>query len=799
MTGDTSRCDRPDCDGVVGPTGFCDLRGHRQARSGTAGTGAIAPAGTAGHPSPVTPPGPASAVPARPRPGPTRALAAPPGSDPGTGPTARKQRREARRLFTIRPPAGDGLLDLPVIDLPSPADLIKPDPQSYRRQRHCGWQGCRGVVGAAHAGQPGLRDGFCPLCGHRFDLSPQLSPGDELGNQYRVVGCLGEGGNGWIYLATQPALDDKPVAIKGLRDPYDDRALSEIIAERRNLTLAARPHIVRIISYETRPVRHSDALAGYIVMDFVPGMSLQAIRDLIAAGEEPFSGPQLFEYILAYGCLILDALGYMHGEKLLYCDMKPDNVMHYRGKISVIDLGGYAGSTTTAGRSPAPAAIRNRGQGSSHPWVERTSDLYSVGRTLSRLSEASHQLRAGLGARVYQRAIARATATDPRDRFASAQEMSEQLRGVLREIRSLRTEREHPEASTLFAPTVRLLDAGIGEPPPLEHWLGGRPRGVLAHGLPAPIEVGPALPEPYPAKTDPGKNVLRTPTSSGLRRQLEQLSAFYSATPSADIPLRQCRIHLELGEPGPARERLARAREVIGALAPYDWRLNWHLGLIRLAEGDVAAARCEFERVYDALPGEYAPKLALGYCAEHGDRADEAERYYQAVWQRNRAAGSAAFGLARLRIAVGDRRGAVRVLDGVPKVSRHYDAAQIAAARILTGRLGGGPQPAPSDGWGLPDADDVNGFLWRRTQRLLAENMVDEQALWRLDAEALDAALARAHISPADAEKLAHRLRTRCAGRLRSADGRGLGARTAAGRCATGWWRPYGGGATPNR
>ena len=52
-----------------------------------------------------------------------------------------------------------------------------------------------------------------------------------------------------------------------------------------------------------------------------------------------------------------------------------------------------------------------------------------------------------------------------------------------------------------------------------------------------------------------------------------------------------------------------------------DWRITWYQGLRELAVGHPAAAQAAFDAVYDALPGELAPQLALGFAAEAaGDR-----------------------------------------------------------------------------------------------------------------------------------------------------------------------------------
>ncbi|RLU94572.1 serine/threonine protein kinase [Streptomyces griseocarneus] len=648
-------------------------------------------------------------------------------------------RTAADRLFSVAP-AGDGLLDLPVVHAPSPEALVVADPQVPLGGKTCGHEGCTAVVGRPYKTEPALATGFCRECGHPFDFTPRLAAGDLVGEQYRVIGCLANGGLGWVYLAHDTQLENHPVALKGLIHTGDPDALQLAGKERRYLTRFDHPDIVRIINYVTHPARGAGddtARTGYIVMEFVGGMQLSQVKARMARREGPFGEPRALEYVLAYGCRVLGALGYLHRQNLVYCDLKPNNVMHYGDRVKLIDLGAVRGLGELDGALlgargfTAPEVVRDRAAG-----LSPRSDLFSMGMTLRALSdEAPAEARPpGLGGESYERAIARATAEDPLGRYASAHDMAEQLRGVLREIRSLRTGQEHPEPSALFAPTAALLDASLGRVPPLERWLTGGPRPVLGRGLPEPGQVPLVLPVPYPDPRDPAEPLLRQPTASGPRRLIQQLYAFGER--SAEIPLRQCRAHLELGEPEEAAERLAAARAVVGALARHDWRLSWHQGLLSLAHGEPAAAEVEFDRVYADLPGESAPKLALGYCAEHRGDTEAAERYYQAVWQRNRSQGSAAFGLARLRLAAGERRAAVELLDGVPAVSRHRDAARTACVRVLAGRLCDGAE-------GLPGAADLTEALARLPELHLDEGHAAGPARDRLEAELLGVALER--------------------------------------------------------
>ncbi|WP_424891973.1 tetratricopeptide repeat protein [Streptomyces sp. XH2] len=714
-------CPRRGCDGRVESTGFCSTRGH--------GVRSAEPGGV--------PPVPDS---------------------PSTAGTLR--RAETDQLFTVGP-AGDGLLDLPVIATPSPQALVVKDPGLPLGGKTCGHEGCTAVVGRSYKGQPALPVGYCERCGHPYDFTPRLAPGDLVGGQYRVVGCVANGGLGWVYLAHDIRLDGNPVALKGLINDRDPVSLQREKEELRVLISSDHPDIVRVInfvSHKDTTGQSGDGPGGdgshtrYIVMEFVRGMHLSQVHDRITRGEGPFGEDRVFEYVLSYGCRILDALESLHRKNLVYCDLKPNNVMHYTDRIKLIDLGAVrdlddrTGHVLGARGFTAPEVVRMGVDG-----LSVRSDLFALGVTLRTLSEGCRKQPPGLGADSYARVLARATAADPRERFGSAREMAEQLRGVLRETRSLRTRTETPEPSTLFAATATLLDSSLGRVPPLERWLAGEPRPLLGPGLPEPDRVPHHLPVPYPDPADPAAALLAQPTTSGPRRLIQQLYA--SGRETAEICFRQLRAHLELGELDAARERLTTARALLGDLAPYDWRLCWHQGLLFLARRDTGAAQGEFERVYHALPGEYAPKLALGYCAEKAGAPADAERYYDAVWQRSRSTqGSAVFGLARLRLAAGDRTGAVALLGSLPEVSRHYDAARIACVRILAGRLehGGGPL--------LPDRSDLAAAFGRLPLLYLDEGHHAGPARDRLEAETLEVALERVAMRTGAAARTGSRL-----------------------------------------
>lgn len=371
-------------------------------------------------------------------------------------------------------------------------------------------------------------------------------------------------------------------------------------------------------------------------------------------------------------------------------------------------------------------------------------------------------------------------AHDPKRRYASAQEMALQLRGVLRELRSLRLGEETFEPSPLFDRAATALDGQLGKAPPLDRWRAGGAGGhLLGAGVPDPAEVAVALPVPKPDQRDPNWKELQR-TSYADPAGLLQLSDEWLASP--ELHLLRCRLHLELardqarpgappavaGAGGRGRDRqllaaameLDRARRLLGERADYDWRLDWHRGLTELAHGRPHQALACFDEVYYAIPGEYAPKLALGYCHEkladvrrgtdddgapgaaarkapedreeredREKREQQAMRFYDAVWRRNHALGSAAFGLARIHLARHSPDLALAYLDGVPPDSRHRTAARTAMVRIHAS--------PPSDGSAPTVASAVRAYGALR--RLVShEGLTDRQSYERLTTELLE-------------------------------------------------------------
>lgn len=604
-----------------------------------------------------------------------------------------------------RPEESPGFGELPQVEVRSPESQVQPDAEVPETHRVCG--SCNRLVGQSKPGRPALTSGFCPRCGTPFSFRPRLRSGDRLGH-YEVVDPLAHGGAGWVYLAKDSHLDGRWVAIKGLIDENDPKSAETVVNERKYLIALDHENIVRILDFVIDS--RGDKPIGYIVMEYVGGKSLWEIKDLAQRGNRPLP----VEHVVTYGLQILDALAYLHGRGLVYCDLKPDNVIHQRRRVKLIDLGaacerGFTGEPWVTRGFTVPRKERvTRG-------MQPDMDLYSLGRTLAALfanspescpPDSSGPLEAGLKA--LKLTLARATEDDFRKRFSDAAEMREQLEGVLRQITALRGNDFPPKRSARFAATVELLDNGLGAPPPLSRWTAGpATEAVLDTDLvddatPKPETVAPALPAPLPDPADPAAGLLTTATTDDPQRLLVELANLGERSVESDLA--RCRARLALGELDDAEDALDAAARRAG---DDDWRIHWHTGLAKLRRGKSGDAGLAFGEVHRILPGELIPRLALAYCAEIGGAPADAARHFEVVWQTDRAAVGAAFGLARTHLARREpgRDRAVAVLDTVGATSKYFDAARTAALRVRSSRFGEA----------RPDEQDVTDAVGRLT------------------------------------------------------------------------------------
>ncbi|MEU4475629.1 serine/threonine-protein kinase [Micromonospora sp. NPDC023888] len=141
---------------------------------------------------------------------------------------------------------------------------------------------------------------------------------------YRLVGRLGAGGQGVVYLGEDDAGDR--VAVKMVNvDLSDPRARSQFVKE----IAAAR----RVAPFCTAQVLFAevDGERPYVVSEFIEGLTLH--RHVRERG--PVTGNALHR--LAVGTVT--ALAAIHSAGVVHCDLKPDNVVLGEDGPRVIDFG----------------------------------------------------------------------------------------------------------------------------------------------------------------------------------------------------------------------------------------------------------------------------------------------------------------------------------------------------------------------------------------------------------------------------------------------------------------------------
>jgi serine/threonine-protein kinase PknG len=523
-----------------------------------------------------------------------------------------------------------------------------------------------------------------------------LHPGDMVAGQYEVQGCLAHGGLGWIYLAIDRNVSDRWVVLKGLLYSGDADAQEVALAERQFLAEVTHPSIVKIHNFVEHRTPTGTAV-GYIVMEYVGGRSLKEVLNTHAKPERiPV------EEAIAYILEILPALEYLHSIGLAYNDLKPDNIMLTEDQLELIDLGAVAPFEAYGYLYGTP--------GYQAPEITRTgptvaSEVYTVGRTLAVLTldmpKAKGRYVDGIPTPdkqpilkrypSFHRLLLRATNPDPERRFVSARALRMQLTAVLREILAQESGEERPWLSSVFR-TVRAsfgTDEAIGQ---TDAFSDGLPREdklqarSVARALPLPLLDPTEACSPLIAATVRDDPLLSIESLRRVKQDVHDGKLTAPETFDFEVTLAEVEAHLDLGA-------IDTATELLDELHSIDWRIDWYRGLCELnVERYDAAFHC-FDTVFDALPGEIAPKLALAAAADlllqHRDTPDagtwraHAERYYRTVWHTDHGVVSAAFGLARQLAADGRIAEAVATLDEVPATSRHYAVARMTAVLVM--------------------------------------------------------------------------------------------------------------------
>lgn len=280
-----------------------------------------------------------------------------------------------------------------------------------------------------------------------------------LGNRYRLLDKIGEGGMATVYRAEDTLLE-RLVAVKVLREQYagDPSFLARFKQEARAAAGLAHQNIVSV--YDVG----SDQGNQYIVMEYVEGASL---KQLILQGA-PFPIPR----VIGLSMQILAALSFAHQKGLIHRDIKPQNVLVTPdGQVKVTDFGiaraAASGQLTETGTVLGTVYYCSPEQAQGKA-VTPASDIYSVGVVLFEmltgrlpfegegpLAVALKHLQeepvepSRLNARVPSQLdaiVLRALAKEPSERYSSAEEMRQAL---------LRYQQFSDQMTSQFAPVAK--------------------------------------------------------------------------------------------------------------------------------------------------------------------------------------------------------------------------------------------------------------------------------------------------------------------------------------------------------
>ena len=269
-----------------------------------------------------------------------------------------------------------------------------------------------------------------------------------LDGRYRVATKIATGGTSTVYRGLDTRLD-RPVALKVMDSRYagDQQFLTRFQLEARSVARLKDPGLVAVYD------QGLDARHPFLVMELVEGGTL---RELLAE-----RGPMPPHAVAAVLRPVLGGLAAAHRAGLVHRDVKPENVLiSDEGDVKIVDFGlvravAEAGITSTSvilGTAAylSPEQVRD---GNASP----RSDVYAAGIVAYELLTGQTPFSGDTALSVaYQRLdtdvpapssvingvpvpfdelVERATARDPADRYADAQDMAAELGAIVDELR----------------------------------------------------------------------------------------------------------------------------------------------------------------------------------------------------------------------------------------------------------------------------------------------------------------------------------------------------------------------------
>ncbi len=222
-------------------------------------------------------------------------------------------------------------------------------------------------------------------------LPANLQPGEILRDRYQIVGLIGAGGMGAVYLAGDTRLEGRQCAIK---ETFPLPTLSEEVAQAARKQFYKEASTLARLDHPGLPKVNDFFSIGdrdYLVMDFVPGRNLLEIVNEVRR-EVRFLDE---ETVLGWTDQLCDTLTYLHTRQppVLHRDIKPANIkLTPEGRLKLVDFGlvkpldpddpstltGLQGAGSLP-YAPLEQYVDHLGHTDAH------SDLYALGATLYHL------------------------------------------------------------------------------------------------------------------------------------------------------------------------------------------------------------------------------------------------------------------------------------------------------------------------------------------------------------------------------------------------------------------------------
>ncbi len=342
--------------------------------------------------------------------------------------------------------------------------------------------------------------------------------GKTLGGRYRLEEMLGQGGMSAVYRAMDPNLR-REVAVKLIHSHLSNQPefVRRFEEEAAAVAQLRHPNIIQVYDF------NHDGGVYYMVLEFVPGESLEGRLNRLAGAQQWLPFPDL----LRYAAQVCDAMDYAHRRGMIHRDIKPANIMlnpHDQAILMDFGIAKIVGGQqhTVTGAVVGTALYMSPEQILGTP-VDGRSDIYALGATLFEMVSGAPPFEADSSMSLMMmhlnnlppdlrrmrpdapeglvQIIEKSLAKDPADRFQSAAEMAAALRREAAALNSPPAGATPPDLVQVYQPTLRqsTSNAAPGRAS-LNGGLSARaPASVIAASLAGPAASGAAMPPTRPA------------------------------------------------------------------------------------------------------------------------------------------------------------------------------------------------------------------------------------------------------------------------------------------------------------